>query len=265
MTGYIFDWKENSEKILDGEGYTTHRHQFMEQTMLCRYLIDRGYNRFEIFDLWRESRPLTVQAFENDSDEVSFIFERVWEAAQYKHIKSYKEIIIYQEEIDFINSMEIFLWMKEYLLTMLCVYKYFGTPWCRYGSKLRAFCFSVTSQKRERQESMKHIKRCLKEYSPYTISMAGTSLSFKFNFVRGSGVEAGRIKNPRYAQDLFGLLRCEKRCERCGATFEYTHRTIKKKICPVCYKIEREKKQADCRKRAREREKANSQLSVDSI
>ena len=42
MNDYIFDWAENSEKILAGGGYTTKVHQTFEQIMLFAYLREKG-------------------------------------------------------------------------------------------------------------------------------------------------------------------------------------------------------------------------------
>ena len=55
MNGYIFDWDENSEKILNGEGYTTVGHQFMEQVALFRYLMDHGYTKDDVDKVWRNT------------------------------------------------------------------------------------------------------------------------------------------------------------------------------------------------------------------
>ena len=52
MNDYIFDWAENSEKILAGGGYTTKAHQTFEQKMLFAHVGEQGYSKDEIVSLW---------------------------------------------------------------------------------------------------------------------------------------------------------------------------------------------------------------------
>lgn len=246
MNKYIFDWAENSEKILRSGKYTTKVNQFMEQAMFCRYLRDRGKDRGDTFSLWLKSFPLSVKRAHGDMEDIDYTFDRVWQYSERLQIFKHNEIVIYQEEIDFINSMEVLSWVKEYMLTMLCIYKYYGEEWCRYDRKIKTFCYSATSIKRERTENTAKITECINKYAPYELSIrsrGNTALAFKMLFAKDRGVEVGRIPNPRHVEQLFVLLTNEKRCTKCGRNFPYSSYTVKNILCPRCYKKERHRKQ----------------------
>ena len=150
MNDYIFDWAENSEKILAGGGYTTKAHQTFEQIMLFAYLREKGYSKDEIFSLWIKTDSLLLQKIGDDKDQRDKYFGKLFaDSTKYK-IEKGNRIDIYQSEIDFINNMEVSMWIKQYVLAMLCVYKWYGKEWCVYNDKIKRFCYSCTSTKRER-------------------------------------------------------------------------------------------------------------------
>lgn len=261
MNGMIFDWEENCERILNGEGYTTSNHQFMEQAVLFRYLMDKGHTKDEIFDLWLSTDSQLLQKLKADNEEINFMFGKLWSSASRWKMTSYPPIRLFQKEIDFINSMEVLRWVKEYILTLLCIYKFFGKKWCKYDSKIKAFCFSVTSHGRERDEHKLKISECLNKYQPYEISMFDTTLSFKMTFVQDEGEEVATIKNPRHIYEVFNLIKCEKTCEQCGSIFSYNSKTIANKLCPTCSKKKRYKQQYLCHKKQQAFVKMNNMKS----
>lgn len=260
MNGYIFDWEENCEKILQTKKYTTESHQFMEQAVLFKYLYDEGKTKDEIYNIWLETESKLLEKSNGDIEDINFIFGKLWSAASHWKIVKNNSIVIYQEEIDYINSLEVFGWIKEYLLALLCIYKYYGKKWCKYDSKIKAFCFSVTSVKREREEHKSKLKECFDKYAPYSISIIDTTLSYKLNFVVTEGHVVMEIPNPRYVPTVIKLIKNQKICEACGQPFEYTSQTIKNRLCPACKKRERYKKQYECHKRQRALVKNNNMV-----
>lgn len=235
MNGYIFDWNENSEKILNGDGYTTVGHQFMEQVALFRYLMDKGYSKDDVDRVWRNTNSIAYQKVADDKDETERLFARIWgKAAKWKNNVQGNEIVIYQSEIDFINNMEVLPWIKQYVLTLLCVYKWWGREWCRYDKKIRTFCFSCTDIKKERDRNAEKITECIDRYHPYEVKIIDVSLSFKIMFGESDSIVA-QISNPRDIDRVLKLIRNSKICLNCGNTFEYNSHSILNCLCPDCH------------------------------
>lgn len=235
MNGYIFDWDENSEKILNGEGYTTVGHQFMEQVALFRYLMDHGYTKDDVDKVWRNTNSILYQKTCGDVDEIERLFARIWgKAAKWKNNFKGNEIVIYQSEIDFINNMEVLPWIKQYVLTLLCVYKWWGREWCKYDKKIRTFCFSCTDIKKERDRNAEKITECIDKYHPYEVKIIDISLSFKITFGETDSIVA-KISNPRNIDKVLKLIKNLKICLNCGSAFEYNSHSISNCLCPDCH------------------------------
>lgn len=237
MNDYVFDWAENSEKILNGEGYTTKVHQTFEQIMLFCYLREKGYNKEQIFDLWIKTDSLLLQKIGDDKDQRDKYFGKLLSDSTKYKIEKGNEIKIYQSEIDFINKMEVSMWIKQYVLTMLCIYKWYGKEWCRYDNKIKRFCYSCTSQKKENNSSnSKVLSECCNEYNPYVVRYKDASVVFKQN-IENSGNVLSTINNPRNVLECMKLLKCEKTCIKCGRVYEYNYHNKHLSFCPKCYKI----------------------------
>ncbi len=235
MNDYIFDWVENSEKILAGGGYTTKVHQTFEQIMLFAYLREKGYSKDEIFSLWIETDSLLLQKIGDDKDQRDKYFGKLFaDSTKYK-IEKGNRIDIYQSEIDFINNMEVSMWIKQYVLAMLCIYKWYGKEWCVYNDKIKRFCYSCTSIGRENNSSnSKNLSECYNLYNPYAIRYKDGNVVFKSNIAIGNEI-IKTIYEPREMKLIYPLLKCEKTCEKCGRVYEYNYHNKHLSLCRACY------------------------------
>ena len=242
MNDYIFDWAENSEKILAGGGYTTKTHQTFEQIMLFAYLREKGYSKDEIFSLWIKTDSLLLQKIGDDKDQRDKYFGKLFaDSTKYK-IEKGNRIDIYQSEIDFINNMEVSMWIKQYVLAMLCIYKWYGKEWCVYNDKIKRFCYSCTSTKIERERNVGLLHLCLDKYKPYIINTRNDFLSYKI-LIPKKNIKIKTLNDPREVYKLFIFLTHEKKCSLCGNYFEYRDNTINLSECPTCRKKIRYKRQ----------------------
>lgn len=241
MNEQIFDWNENSEKILRGEGYSTYHSLFREQVAVIRYLLDRGKTKEEIFEIWKSTSPKEILYADTEEEKWEF-FGRVWRKAKKWVNRLYPPIQIYQEEMDFINGMDVTPWVREYVLVLLCIYKYYGQTWCAYTNRIKCFCYSQTYVKIEREQYTLKLCDCIKEYNPYTTVIHDCNVAFKINFAQCLGTRLATIKNPSEVQKLFPYLKNEKVCACCGALFTYNSGRIKRTICDECYRKERNRK-----------------------
>ena len=236
MNDYIFDWAENSEKILAGGGYTTKAHQTFEQIMLFAYLREKGYSKDEIFSLWIETNSLLLQKIGDDKDQRDKYFGKLFaDSTKYK-IEKGNRIDIYQSEIDFINNMEVSMWIKQYVLAMLCIYKWYGKEWCVYNDKIKRFCYSCTSTKKERDRNTELLSLCVNEYKPFIINSRNNFLSFKILFCCKNDAIIKNIRSPREVQECFLFLKNEKKCLKCGKVFSYKENSINLDNCSICRK-----------------------------
>jgi hypothetical protein len=242
MNDYIFDWAENSEKILADRGYTTKVHQTFEQIMLFAYLREKGYSKDEIFDLWIKTDSLLLQRIGDDKDQRDKYFGKLFaDSTKYK-IEKGNRIDIYQSEIDFINGMEVSMWIKQYVLVMLCVYKWYGKEWCVYNDKIKRFCYSCTSTKIERERNIILLHSCIDKYKPYIINSRNNFLLYKI-LIPKEGLPIKTLNSPRGASQMFKILSREKKCSICGNFFEYMDNSINLSECPACRKRVRYKRQ----------------------
>ena len=240
MNEHIFDWAENSAKVLETKKYSTFHSRFREQVAIVRYLLDRGYQKDEIYEAWKETNPHEIQ-YADDEQEKWEVFGRVWRKAQKWKNHFHAPITLYKEEIDFINNMSVILWIKQYVLTMLCVYKYYRQTWCGYTNRIKCFCYAQTYVKNEREDYTLKMCDCLRQYSPYTTVIHDSNVAFKMNFAQAYGTSLVTIKDPTRVQELFGLLKDTRVCPTCGKTFEVTS-SIRRELCDECYKKVRNKK-----------------------
>lgn len=236
MNGYIFDWEENCKQILNGLGYTTKSHQTYEQIMLFRYLIDKGFSKDQIESLWVKTNSLIVQKTEGDIQERNRWFGRILEAVSKKKIEAGNTIKIYKEEIDFINGIIVSKWIKQYILAMLCVYKYCGKEWCKYDNKIKRFCYSITDTKKERESNSLMLSRVIGKYNLYEINQCFNTVSFKMNIKTDNKKLLLSLSNPREIEKILPFIKNEKVCAECGEVFEYNNHNSHLNICPKCYK-----------------------------
>ena len=248
MNEQIFDWAENSEKVLRTGQYSTFHSRFREQVALIRYLLVQGHNKERIYELWKSTNPHEIQ-YADDEQEKREVFGRAWRKAQKWRNIFRSPITIYKEEIDFINKMSVILWIKQYVLAMLCVYKYYRQTWCGYTNRIKCFCYSQTYVQNEREEYTLKMCDCLREYSPYTTVIHEGNVAFKMNFAQVLGTPLATIKNPSEVSELFQYLEDSRVCPRCGRRFSGNFAQLRRDICDDCFKEEKRKKNSlKCKK-----------------
>ena len=262
MNEHIFDWVENSAKVLKTKQYSTFHSRFREQVALVRYLLDQGLQKEEIYEKWKETNPHEIQ-YADDEQEKKEVFGRVWRKAKKWHNRFYSPITIYQEEIDFINSMSVILWIKQYILAMLCVYKYYHEAWCCYTNRIKCFCYSQTYVQNEREEYTLKMCECLKSYRPYTTVIHDSNVAFKMNFAQMMGTPLITLHNPAYVQDAFQYLKDSRICSKCGKAFEVNSAKLRRDMCEECYRKERARKQYELQKQSRRRKKNAQHLTTN--
>lgn len=243
MNNYIFNWEKNCEKILKDKKYTTIKNRIMEQIFLFAYLKKKGMDEDEIYNIWLNDieEPEYRNTVKISDDNKRKYFDLIWSKAKNIEIKKTEKIILYKNEIDYINSLQTSLWVKQYILSMLCVYKFFASDWCEYKKNIKTFCYSCTSLGRERIDSIKILNEAMLKYNLYDIIMKNNKLYYKMNFCNNKGEVEYELEDPRQISEIIDCLKCEKVCSICGKTFTYTYRTKNMDKCHECWLKERNK------------------------
>lgn len=245
MNNYIFDWDRNSQRILETNKYTTYHKQDREGIALIQYLSNqKKYNKEDIYSVWKDISGSKIEFL--DDSEKRKIFDRFFKTSLTWKFKKGKSFAIYQEELDYLNSLIIPMWAKEYLLALLCVYKYYNDKWCVYTKDIKCFCHSRTKEGRSRPERELYLHNLFTRYNLYDLSMLYINnkevLSIKVNYAKGEGKVIAVLETPNEVSTLFKMLKCEKKCKICGGIFSYTVRSFTQELCPICYKKERNRK-----------------------
>ena len=251
MNEQIFDWGENSEKILRGEGYTTFHSRFREQVALVRYLLDRNHEEEEIYGIWKNTNPETI-LYADTEEEKREVYKRVRVAARKWQNRFYSSVMVYKEEMDYINQMDEPLWVKQYVLCMLVVYKYYQQTYCQYTNRIKCFCYSKTNVKFERSQYTLTLCDCIKNYRVYDTVIHDSNVAFKVNFAQSLGTPLARIKSPAYVEELYKWLKDSRVCTCCGKSFECSSKSLRRMLCDECYRKERNRAKNANKKRIRQ-------------
>lgn len=236
MTDYIFNFAENNKYLEEHKECTTKKHQRFELLVYIKGLILQKINKEQIFE-----RVININCWifkgTKDEDELKYIFDKIYEQAVNWEIPiSGKDIVIYQEEIDYINQLDCLMWLKQYIFALLCIYKYYGNKWCSFNKYLRSFAFSCTHYKIERDHHKYCIQILLQKEKLYDFSDYNGELKLKVNFATQEGVSLITFSSPREVEKYLYLLKNEKSCINCGAVYEFTSRNWRVGLCPLCYK-----------------------------
>lgn len=240
MNNYIFDWEGNCKKVLQTKKYTTKKDIIYEQIMLVRYLRDKGFSYNSIYDIWVETMNGSPLILYDLKGEILSYFDKIYKKSDNLSISSGNIILIYKSEIDYINNIQCHMWIKEYLLILLCIYKYYGLEWCKYDDRIKTFCYSCTSIKREREKNTKSLAYVVEKYDLYKVIKSGC-VRLKVNFSTDCGEVCAILKDPRDFESLKGKLKTESVCSICGKNFVFSSKKRRLDMCQDCIKKERSK------------------------
>lgn len=249
---YIFDWEENSEKIFETGRYTTRRTQFIEHVAFFKYLMNQGKTDTEIFAIWLGTDSKILQKIGYNTKEANKAFRKIIrQAKEWKPDEYISPIKIYAEEIEILNQTIAPPWLKNYMLAILCFYKFYGKEWVKFKQEIRQTLFYYVGLKehRERPEQTILIREFLKKTNFYEMRMMNESLVLRVNYARQDGEVVAEIKNPSHVEEIHDILKYEKVCKICGQPFAYNTFSICNEICPDCYKRQRHQKQYACKKK----------------
>lgn len=252
----IVDWAENCEKIfltkkISFNDPSDNKSKFKQETVYLKYLIEvMKLDQQRCFEEWKLISNGIASAFAGDNLQLEIEFYKLFKKAQktrYTKI-NYKEklkpIVIFQEEIDFLNNLDVPLWVRQYWGCLLFYYKFEiqNNNRVQKSSTLNAWCIRHTNYKAKMYGSV-----CQDAIAKYKISCGVPIItdfvksgrdhypSYRPEFLCESGKPAIICTNIGQLDEMLLLLHeTEHICERCGEKFIVGSKT-KRNLCDSCY------------------------------
>lgn len=136
----LLDYNKSIEQVLRTGKYLTKYKIFSEEMALCQYLYaEEKKSKEEIFEIWKKTENPMTEAYElsHDDDVLKSNFNFVWNLAMQRnplYATHYRPAKIWQEELDYINSLPIPQWYRKYLVCLLALSKVFPSQPFPYSS-----------------------------------------------------------------------------------------------------------------------------------
>lgn len=274
----IIDWVKNSQEIqktkkLRLDEPCDRKVAFKQEIVFVQYLLDTcGYSREKCFKTWLRIENGTAAKFEGDAEAQKIEFAIIWrKIANDQYRKSFytthvQPIQIFKEEIDFLNSLDAPLWMKQYWGALLFYYKFASQIYDRVSktSTLNAWCIQHSSYKKKNyggkcQDLIAHKALELRKRGVEIIQdSAMERISERYpTFVPLFSVKTGTAPagfNDTADIDKFlSLIHVSQvQCPECGGFFELSSYK-KTPLCPECYKKLRRDQWRAAKQKARQR------------
>ena len=251
----ILDWAEACDEI-----FNTHRllrsdpsdnkSYYKQEIIYLRYLRDvKGYTADECYMNWLALENGTASAQIADASTLRFLFHRAFGQSYvlYRTLDCQHRlapVTIYQSEIDFLNQLDMPLWVKQYWMALLVYFK-FGSQISATVAKtptLNAWCIRQTAYKDKRYGS-----KCQDKITKYQQSLSNVVIkvappisdekyvSYEPTFLTKDGQPVIVLASLRSIQAAISLVKpsyCT--CEKCGRQFEKSAKQ-KRTMCDTCY------------------------------
>ena len=275
----IVDWKKTCEYIhrkkeLLTDDPTDNKHKLKQEIMYLKYLKEIiGLNKEDSYREWKKIKNGLASKFMDDELDQKSQFLNLYaflSKKTFKTILTFKDIepvIIYEDEIEYLNNLQVPLWAKQYWFCLLFYYKFENQV-----SKVVYKSSSLNSW------SMQNISVSGRNYGAYQMKLAeyriqtGKNIiqmytpgrkdkypSYVPSFIKFAGKPAYIAHDINEVQQALKLLKDFPRyCNICGKTF-FASSKCKRECCDECYKIIRRKNKTNTMKKIREKEKSGQE------
>lgn len=243
----IYDWYANSQKILKNGCYTTKNQVFNEQIHLVKYLMDQYDNDVDaVFDIWR-SVPSDYTETSNERELKDWFNKVLAKAKQIKKLEPSNKIWICQSEIEYINSLQVYLYFKKFLLLLLAYSRIKQGPYVMWDLHIKNELLRRAGVVKVNTGVIEHVAKWNQQYHLFetigVISKRANDNSLTnvvLHYDIGHKEEANFFfEDLSDVSTLFPLLKdIQTICPVCGKKFEKGSKS-KTDLCPDCYKKHR--------------------------
>ena len=254
----IINWKKQCQKIDDSKIISKidpadKKIHLQQEIYYIKFLIINGSDYDECYEKWKLIKNGIANNFENDIEQQKIEFKKLYNRAQKISENIFKEnkvVNIYKEEIDYFNSLQAPMWVKQYWLAMLVYYKFQKTMHkeVKYSSTIRSWAFRQVNEVLNHQYS--NHSEAIRKYelnngskiimvdTRYIKKKKQTYVVYNMPCCKNSGDVVAVCSDIEEVSSLFDLLKNQKQCEACGMFFDFSGKT-KRNVCETCYKKQR--------------------------
>jgi len=252
----ILDWSRHCYKIhekkkLSRDDPSDNKSIFSQEAHYIKFLSLKGLTYADIYFHWAKIKNGTASAFKGDPELMVTTFTKIYKSSLNVSDKvfsqHYEPIKIYKRELEFLNSIEAPVWVRQYWLCMLIYWKFSSqyTQTTLINTTLCNWAIRNTNIKNKKfgrhQDEIAKYNRLESGYVLSTdIVKKRNGRKYWFDWIKpdedGEFIE---IKNLDNLKKPLKLIRENvKTCQKCGKKFTYGGKS-KTNLCPKCYAEER--------------------------
>ena len=263
----IFDWIENCKQIIQTKHFPNNDGQekksiLQQHLILFRYLEEQEKKtREEVKQFWLTTDSIYLTNIPDDDKDkwIDIQFEKLWKLRT-KNVINFIEgqmvynFPIYQEEIDYINSLDCSTWLRKALLLLLACAKHNKNGLLKYNNTTTAWIEKMIDPTKKVRDKMLKIGMLNVKYKLFEFTNFGSSTNrIRIKFMKNKGIPVAIVYSPNFMKDVLDLIK-EKTvlCPGCKKYFVPTKQS-KTRYCPECYKKNRNKYIAEKMKNIRKK------------
>ena len=274
----IFDWIENCKQIIQTKHFPNSdghekKTMMLQHIILFKYLEDQEKKtREEVKQFWLTTDSIYLTNIPDDDKDkwIDIQFEKLWSMrsrSRLNFIDEKNKIVynfpIYQEEIDYINSLECSTWLKKALLLLLACGKHNKNGFLKYNFTTTAWIERMINLSYKVRDKMYKIGQINMKYHLFDFKIYGGRVNYiKMCFARNRGTVVAVVYSPSFMKDYLDLIQENiLECSCCHKKFTPSSKQ-KTSLCPECYKIKRKKDKLEYIRKKRDVDRKN-QLSLN--
>ena len=266
----IFDWLKNCEDIYNtlhfpNEDAQERKTMLFQHIMFFKYLEEnKKMTREEVKCYWLTTDSVYLKNIpDEDSQEwIEIEFSKLWNMRNKNKINFLDtnhmvyNFPIYQQEIDYINSLDCSCWYKKALLLMLGCAKHNKSGLLKYNYTTTAWIERVIDPTKKVRDKMKNIGMLNLKYHLFDFVNFGSNANYiKMTFMKTKGNIVSVVYSPNAMQECLNLIQEDSKvCGSCGKEFIPSTKS-QTDLCPDCYKEYRHKYQVSNNNRRRHEKK----------
>ena len=274
----IFDWIENCKQIIktkhfpnsDGHEKKT---MMLQHIILFKYLEDQEKKtREEVKQFWLTTDSIYLTNIPDDDKDkwIDIQFEKLWKlrtknAINFVEGQMVYNFPIYQEEIDYINSLDCSTWLRKALLLLLACAKHNKTGLLKYNNTTTAWIEKMINPNKKVRDKMLKIGMLNVKYKLFEFTNFGSSTNkIRIRFMKNKGTPVAIVYSPNFMKDVLDLIEEQMiTCCLCKKKF-IPSKKQQTNLCPDCYIIQRKKDRHKAIKRSH-KEGATTQKHLCNI
>jgi len=272
----ILDWYSYCETVHSTKKLLTkdpadHKSLFKQEIFYVRYLIyKKHYTKLQCYTEWRKIKNGRANILKKDPDQLAIEFFNIYQAAnRINRIPGpLSEIIIFKDEVDYLNSLQVPKWIKEFWMAELIYYKFATQIYSQVEltPTVLSWCLrQVTDLKASNRTFFDHRDQIGKYNAQFEVIKINNLNNHEYNIMTPKFLNTDNkspvliINNLDQIKTGIKLIKDNYEiCENCGKKFIKSSKS-QTQLCTGCYKKYRRKYKTEKQK------KYDDQKSLEKI